>query len=130
MPKNHHTIDIINEIVDMRISDMKSRKFIVDHLKTKYGYKNSYSYQLIQVANKKIEKLYADKFEQNSKEAKAQLEEMLQKAIEFNNDKLALSIRQELNKLLGLYQDKIDITTNGKSITDININIIRPNGND
>jgi hypothetical protein len=53
------------------------------------------------------------------------MENMLQTAIEKNDNKLALDIIKELNKVNQLYIEKIDVTSGGEPIK-ININL---NGN-
>jgi hypothetical protein len=122
--------DIIDAIVKMRIEKGASTKTILQNfLMGELGYKQSYSYDLLQEARTKIVDLYSSKNEELAKEALGQLESMYEDAIKQKNMKLALEIRKEISKLTGLYAaDKIDITTGGDKITDINIKIIKPDG--
>ena len=53
--------------------------------------------------------VYSENIEAARKKADASLKSMLRKAIEADDTKLALSIRQEINKINGLYTQKIQI---------------------
>lgn len=122
MPKNLKTEEIVDAIVKMRIDKNASNKTILDFLQKELGYKQSFSYELLQAARKKIKDVYTRDIEEHFEEAKGQLEEMLQKATTRGEHKLALQIRQELNKLLGLYSpEKIDVTSGGEKITEIKL---------
>lgn len=115
--------DIIDAIVKMRIEKGASTKTILkDFLMGQLKYKQSYSYELLQEARKEIVKLYSTKNEELANEALGQLESMLEDAIKAKNIKLALEVRKEISKLTGLYAaEKVDITSNGKEITEIKL---------
>jgi activator of 2-hydroxyglutaryl-CoA dehydratase len=122
MPKNLKTEEIVDAIVKMRLEKNASNKTIMDFLKNELGYKQAYSYELLQSARKKIQEVYTRNIEEHFEEAKGQLEEMLEKATKRGDSRLMLQIRQELNKLLGLYSaEKIDITSGGDKITEIRL---------
>jgi activator of 2-hydroxyglutaryl-CoA dehydratase len=122
MPKNIKTEEIVDAIVKMRLEKNASNKTIMDFLKNELGYKQAYSYELLQSARKKIQEVYTRNIEEHFEEAKGQLEEMLEKATKRGDSRLMLQIRQELNKLLGLYSaEKIDITSGGDKITEIRL---------
>ena len=122
MPKNLKTEEIIDAIVRMRLEKNASNKTILDFLKNQLNYKQSYSYELLQAARKKIQEVYTRDIEEHFEEAKGQLEEMLEKATKKNDMKMMLQIRQELNKLMGLYSaEKVDITSGGEKITEIKL---------
>ena len=122
MPKNLKTEEIIDAIVRMRLEKNASNKTILEFLKNKLGYGNSFSYELIRAARKKIQDVYTRDIEEHFEEAKGQLEEMLEKATKKNDMKMILQIIQELNKLMGLYSaEKIDITSGGDKITEIKL---------
>jgi len=53
------------------------------------------------------------------------MENMLQTAIEKNDNKLALDIIKELNKVNQLYIEKIDVTSGGDKIQNITFEIIK-----
>lgn len=122
MPKNLKTEEIIDALVKMRIEKNASNKTILDFLQKELKYKASYSYELLQLARKKIQEVYTRNIEEHFEEAKGQLEEMLERASKRGDYKLSLQIRQELNKLLGLYSpEKIDLTSGGEKITEIKL---------
>lgn len=119
--------DIIDSIVKMRTQDMAATKTIIrDYLMGQLGYGQTYAYELLKEARKKIIEYYDATNEASLEEAIGQLEEMAENAKSQKNYKLAFNIRQELSKIQGHYKDKIDITTNGQSIS---FNIIIPDGN-
>ena len=122
MPKNFKTDDIINGIVKMKVEKGASNKTILDFLQDDLGYKQTYSYELLGLARKRIQEIWDKNAEAHLEEAKGQLEDMLESSIRQKNMKLALEIRKEINKLMGLYgAEKIDITSNGKEITEIKL---------
>jgi hypothetical protein len=122
MPKNLKTEEIIDALVKMRIEKNASNKTILDFLQKELKYKASYSYELLQLARKKIQEVYTRNIEEHFEEAKGQLEGMLERASKRGDYKLSLQIRQELNKLLGLYSpEKIDLTSGGEKITEIKL---------
>lgn len=116
MAKLYKTEDIINNIIKMKIEKGASNKTILEFLQNELGYKMTMSYDLMREARKRIQVIWDKNYEAHLEEAKGQLEEMLEKAFKDKNLKLALSVRQELNKLMGLYQaEKIDITLEYKA---------------
>jgi hypothetical protein len=122
MPKQVKTEDLINGIVKMRVENGASNKTILDFLQNDLGYGQSYSYEIIREARKRIQEIWDRNAEAHLEESKGQLEELYENAIRKKDMKLALQVRQELNKLMGLYSpDKLDITSNGKEITEIKL---------
>jgi hypothetical protein len=122
MPKQIKTEDLVNGIVKMRVENGASNKTILDFLQNDLGYGQSYSYEIIREARKRIQEIWDRNAEAHLEESKGQLEELYENAIRKKDMKLALQVRQELNKLMGLYSpDKLDITSNGKEITEIKL---------
>lgn len=121
--------DVIDAVVKMRIEKGSSTKTILQNfLMGELGYKQAYSYELLQEARKKIKEIYSLTNAELANEALGHLESMFEDAIKAKNIKLALEIRKEISKLTGVYAaDRIDITTGGESI---NINYIIPKGDD
>jgi uncharacterized protein (DUF1015 family) len=115
--------DIIDAIVKMRIEKGASTKTIIqEFLMTELGYKQSYSYQLLQEARGKIVELYDTQNKELANEALGHLESMYEDAIKGKNMKLALDIRKEISKMTGLYAaQKVDITSGGEVITEIKL---------
>jgi hypothetical protein len=115
--------DIIDAIVKMRIEKGSSTKTIIQNfLMGELGYKQSYSYQLLQEARTKIVELYDTQNKELANEALGHLESMYEDAIKGKNMKMALDIRKEISKLTGLYAaEKVDITSAGAPITEIKL---------
>jgi hypothetical protein len=95
--------DIINAIISMRTEKMATTKTILDFLMDDIGYGQTYSYQLIKESREKIIEIYDANNVSKVEEAMAQLETMLQRSYQKSDYKLSYNIRQELNKLQGLY---------------------------
>jgi len=104
--------DLIDAIIKMRIEKGASTKTIVeDFLQKQLGYKQSYAYTLLKEAREKITEIYQNDNANAINEAVGQLEELYEGALKERNKKLALEIRKEINKLVGLYaSEKIDMT--------------------
>ena len=115
--------DIIDAIVKMRIEKGSSTKTIIqEFLMNQLGYKQSYSYVLLQEAREKIVSLYNTQNKELANEALGHLESLYEDAIKGKNMKLALEIRKEISKLTGLYAaQKVDITSGGEAITEIKL---------
>lgn len=132
MPKQVKTEDLINSIVKMKVEKGASNKTILDFLQNDLEYGQTYSYEILKEARKRIQIIWDRNAEAHLEESKAQLEELYEDAIKSRNNKLALEIRKEMNRLMGLYAaEKIELSGELKSI---NINIVKNNddldGND
>jgi len=126
MPKQIKTEDLVNGVVKMKVEKGASNKTILDFLMNDLGYGQSYAYEVMREARKKIQEIWDKNAEAHLEEAKAHLEELYENAIRKKDMKLALQVRQELNKLMGLYSpEKLDITSNGQTISEIKIIEIR-----
>jgi hypothetical protein len=111
MPKQYKTDELINAIVKMRVENGATNKTILDFLQNDLGYKTTYSYELLKQARSRIQEIWDKNAEAHLEESKGQLEELYETAIRQNNYKLALQVRQEINKLMGLYAaEKVDLT--------------------
>lgn len=114
--------DIINAIIKMRTENMATTKTILDFLMNDLGYGQSYAYELIRESRALIVELYKQDNISRVEEAIGQLETMLERSYIRGDYKLSYNIRQELNKLTGLYAaDKVDITSGGNAITEIKL---------
>lgn len=69
----------------------------------------------------KASELYDDKILLEKKRASISLMNMLRKAEENGEWKLALEIRKEVNKVLGLYQTNIDVTSGGDKLENFDL---------
>lgn len=109
--------DIINAIIVMRTEKMATTKTILDFLMNQIGYGQTYSYELIKESRDKIIEIYDSNNHSRVEEAMGQMEAMLEESHKRKDYKLSYNIRQELNKLQGLYaaqkiehSGKLDIT--------------------
>lgn len=128
MPKELKTIDLINSIVSMKVEKGASNKTILDFLQNDLEYGQTYAYEILREARKKIQEIWDKNAEAHLEESKGQLEELYEDAIRNKNSKLALEIRKEMNRLMGLYAaEKIELSGELKAI---NINIIKTDNTD
>ena len=116
---------IILALVEMRVEKFASQKTMLDFLMNKLGYKQSYAYELMAEARKRITEIFKEEHEEAFSKAVARMEEIIETT---RNEKIRMEAEKELNKLLGLYKpQRVDITTNGKDITGIQIEIVNNN---
>jgi hypothetical protein len=114
--------DIINAIVKMRTENMATTKTILDFLMNDLEYGQAYAYELIKESKNLIIELYKQDNISRVEEAIGQLETMLERSYLRGDYKLSYNIRQELNKMTGLYAAaKVDITSGGEAITEIKL---------
>jgi hypothetical protein len=112
---------LVDKIMNMRIKGA-STKTILDFLQDEIGYGQTAAYGIFKDAQMRIKEMYNEDSHAAFEEAVSRLERLYEKAL---TTKEKLEIEKELNKLKGLYRpQKLDITTDGKAITDINISII------
>ena len=92
------------------------------------GMSRAVAYDVLPDAQKYITETTQKDFEDSFNEAVQQLEQQMSKE---SNRKVWLELRRELNKLKGLYRpQRIDVTTNGKDINTISIEIVTPKKDD
>lgn len=128
MPKEFKTIDLVNSIVSMKVEKGASNKTILDFLQNDLKYGQTYAYEILREARKKIQEIWDKNAEAHLEESKGQLEELYEDAIRNKNSKLALEIRKEMNRLMGLYAaEKIELSGELRAI---NINIIKTDNTD
>lgn len=109
---------LVDQIANMRIKGAAT-KTILDFLQTEIGYKQAESYEILRDAQNKIKDMYQDANNTAFEEAIARLERLSESS---SDKKLKLEIEKELSKLKGLYKpQRVDVTTDGKQLTDINI---------
>jgi hypothetical protein len=100
--------DIVNEITRWKIVDGLSTPTIISRLQDKpYNYGQRRAYQLLKEARGKVQELCNKNIEENLEEAKIQLETLFELNMTRKDYKNALLVRQEINKLMGLYPVKV-----------------------
>lgn len=120
--------EVINAIVDMRVSKSMSMKSVIHFLMNDLGYGQAMAYNYVKMAQDIIKDSYKNVNDIAIYESTAQVEDMMQYAMTNKNFKLWFELRKELNRMQGNYKDKVDVTTNGENINTTIINIINPNG--
>jgi Ser-tRNA(Ala) deacylase AlaX len=109
----------IQEIIEMRVSQMASTKSLLNHLMFKHTYTREVATMMIGEMRKRIQDMFKEEHEQAYHNAIARLEELIEKA---ENQKIRLDAIKEMNKLLGLHKpQKVDITSGGDKLTDIKV---------
>jgi len=125
--KNFKKDEVIRKVIDMRIKDCASTRTILDFLKNELGYEQTQAYQYLRWAREEIKEQFNQTNPEAINEAIAQYEEMLQLIKKEKNYKLWNDMNKELNKLKGLYETKVNISGEVKTIQ---INYIKPNETD
>lgn len=112
---------IINKLVEMRVEKFASQKTMLDFLMNHLGYKRTYSYELLDLARKRIGEIFREEHEDAYEAAVGRLQEIIETA---SSEKIRLEATKELNKIQGIYRpQRIDVTSNGKEIKGV-VNII------
>lgn len=99
---------IIDEIMNMRLLELKSKSTVVKFLKNKYKISDNQCYLYIKKTESKIAEIYDNKIEFGLELAISKLESIQEKALIKDDLKLALATEIELSKLKGLYTIKIE----------------------
>jgi len=85
------------------------------------GYSPEYGYQIFRDAKPLINEVLKDIAKELLEETLTELRRMKMEAEDNKDYHLTLMIQKEINKISGLDQQKIDLTTNGKSIENISV---------
>jgi len=111
--------DLIKFIVDWTCEGLPQaeirRKFIG------LGYEISYFYEVHKEAKPIIKDALQHIVENKLEETINEMEEQYKLALDDNDRRLANDIRKEINKISGLHQQRIDITTDGEKINKIDV---------
>ena len=121
---NYQKEKIVEDVVKLRLKDWRSTKEILDYIMTKYGYGQTFAYNILREAQVRIKEHYQQLNESSLEEAVGQLESMASEAKNARNYKLAFEIRKELSKIQGHYVEKMHLTGN----IDHTIQVIKLNG--
>ena len=93
----------------------------IDHFKAKWGIAKNTVNLHRKKALKKLDKLIDENLGADRKMGIVKLHRMYNRAIEDGNDKHALEVLKELNKIQGLHTTKTDITTDGKKVNRLSL---------
>jgi len=111
--------DLITMIVDKVTSGIPQAKIVAD-IKN-LGYSTTYFYELFREAKPIFQAALQGIAENRLETTITHMEQQYQLALEDGDRRLANDIRKEINKISGLHQQKLDVTTNGDSINNISI---------
>lgn len=115
--------DLINKTVEMSVSG-HSQQEILKWLQVTGGCGIVWAYEIIKLSkpiiNEALKDLATDRLERTI----AELELQKWNAKAANDRRLVLEIQKEINKISGLHQQKVDITTNGKDLSITTIKLI------
>jgi hypothetical protein len=119
-------IDLINKIVEMSCSGISQPEILL-WLQSEGDCKISYSYELLREAKPIILDTLKDISKDRLETTIRELEQMKIEAKGFGDKKLQLDIQKEINKISGLYQERIDITSKDEKLTN-EIKVVFVNG--
>ena len=108
--------DLINKIVEMSCSGI-SQPEIMNWLLSTGGLKIAYCYVLLREAKPIILDTLKDISKDRLETTIRELDQMYYEAKLSGDKKLALEIKKEINKISGLHNQKMDITSNGETIS-------------
>ncbi|OJW82064.1 MAG: hypothetical protein BGO69_15820 [Bacteroidetes bacterium 46-16] len=112
MPKTYEIISLQNDLIEKITKDAYSPQAVLDYLMTDKGYKQSYAYELRKDAYDAIREMLKDNLIDLYSFQMIRLEHRLVKADKKGDEHLALKILQEMNKIGGLYKERVEHTGN------------------
>jgi hypothetical protein len=119
-------IDLINKIVEMSCSGISQPEILL-WLQSEGDCKISYSYELLREAKPIILETLKDISKDRLETTIRELEQMKLEAKGLGDKKLQLDIQKEINKISGLYQERIDVTSKDEKLTN-EIKVVFVNG--
>ena len=102
---------IVQEIIDLRLKKGYATTSIVKYLEDKYNYNSRSAYSLWKLARERMGELYQEMNDNALIDSILLMENMVQKALEEENGKLALEVLKEMNKCNQLYIKKVELDT-------------------
>ena len=111
--------DLIKMIVEWATSGVSSPEIRQKILKL--GYQTSYYYTLYNEAKPIIRQTLMDLAKDRLEETISVMEEQYRLSLEEGERRLANDIRKEINRISGLHEQKIDITSKGDKINQIEV---------
>lgn len=107
--KSKYTKDELTQIITkMMIKEKKTQVDIFNWLQNDLGYKDKWCYSLVSQAKKKMSEIYKEETKDLLEIAIYELEEQRKIAFENNDRRLVLDISKEINKIKGLYTEKVE----------------------
>jgi len=113
-------IDLITKVVEMTCNGISQYEMIY-WLSTEAECGTTYCYDILKEAKPIIMDALKDISKDRLEATIVELEKMMTEAKGIGDKKLALDIKKEINKIAGLHNQKIDITTGGEKINQISV---------
>jgi hypothetical protein len=110
--------DLIKKVVEL-YAEGKSQHEIIKWLLTEGGIEIAWCYVILREAKPLVVETLKDIAKSRLEITINELEKMKEEAK--GDKKLILDIQKEINKISGLYADKVDITTGGKELNEVKI---------
>lgn len=107
---------MINDVIKKRIEGASSYT-LVNYIMDNYKCSKKIAYDILLAVQEEIVRIQYDDIEKSLADALSRLENIYEKG----SPKIKLEAQKEINKIKGLYQDKIDITSKGEALTEIKI---------
>lgn len=120
--------EIVQVLCDKILKEKISNFNMVEFVKKEYGYQQSYAYQVVRDARAKIADVYKDWNIDLLQNTIADLENQKEIAMKCRNYKLVLEITKEINKISGLYIDRVEHSGSVEHKIDVIKIIAPPNG--
>lgn len=104
---------IYNELIDLRLKKAYSQNSLIKYLIEKYGYSKSRSYEIIRESRIRMGEMYTKLSDNSLADSILYMQNQLEAAIGRGENKLALEIQKEINKVSQLYIEKNEIKITG-----------------
>ena len=117
--------EIVEVLKKYRIEKSLSKYSLVQICKNEFGYETTFAYELVNRALDQVAEIQKEWAKGALEQQLVALEELLEDAKKHKDRRLMLETIKDINKLKGLYVERKDITSNGKTIM-----VIVPDEND
>ena len=115
----HKKDDLIKIIIERFASGVPQARVVQEIIDM--GYSIPYFYDLYREAKPLIQETLKGIAENRLETTIIEMENQYQQSLINGDRRLANEIRKEINKISGLHQQKIDVTTNGEKINEISV---------
>ena len=115
----HKKDDLIKIIIERFASGVPQARVVQEIIDM--GYSTPYFYDLYREAKPLIQETLKGIAENRLETTIIEMENQYQQSLINGDRRLANEIRKEINKISGLHQQKIDVTTNGEKINEISV---------
>lgn len=106
--KIHNRKEILNDIIKLLYTNLKSTFNVVKHIQNKYDICQATAYNYVKDAKEEVGRYYKEANVNVLENAISKLESLQDNALEENDNKLYLEIQKEINKVLQLHIQKIE----------------------